>query len=262
MVGESGSGKSTTAAAVLGLLPGSGRVTGGSVAFKGEDVTRPSAARLLRLRGREVGLVPQDPMSNLNPVLRVGRQISETLVAHGLATGRGGAGAGGRADGRGRHPRRGPAGAAVPARVLRRHAPARADRHRARLRPRAARRRRADLRARRHRPAPDPRPPGDAARRARHLADADHPRPRPRRRPRGHRRRHVEGRDRRGRPDRADPARPPARVHPPPRRRRPVGVVRPGPRRPLRTEAAAVPPATGRRGARRRTATCCWRRSG
>ena len=87
VVGESGSGKSTTAAAVLGLLPGSGRVTGGSVTFKGEDVTSPSAARLLRLRGREVGLVPQDPMSNLNPVLRVGRQISETLAAHGLATG-------------------------------------------------------------------------------------------------------------------------------------------------------------------------------
>ncbi len=87
VVGESGSGKSTTAAAVLGLLPGSGRVTGGSVWFKGEDVTRPTAQRLLRLRGREVGLVPQDPMSNLNPVLRVGRQISETLVAHGLATG-------------------------------------------------------------------------------------------------------------------------------------------------------------------------------
>ena len=87
VVGESGSGKSTTAAAVLGLLPGSGQVTGGSVWFKGEDVTRPSPQRLLRLRGREVGLVPQDPMSNLNPVLRVGRQISETLVAHGVATG-------------------------------------------------------------------------------------------------------------------------------------------------------------------------------
>ncbi|GAB2588218.1 dipeptide ABC transporter ATP-binding protein [Microlunatus antarcticus] len=87
VVGESGSGKSTTAAAVLGLLPGSGRVTGGSVWFKGEDITRATGQRLLRLRGREVGLVPQDPMSNLNPVLRVGRQISETLVAHGLATG-------------------------------------------------------------------------------------------------------------------------------------------------------------------------------
>jgi peptide/nickel transport system ATP-binding protein len=87
VVGESGSGKSTTAAAVLGLLPGSGRVTGGSVRFKGEDITRPSGPRLLQLRGKQVGLVPQDPMSNLNPVLRVGRQISETLVAHGVATG-------------------------------------------------------------------------------------------------------------------------------------------------------------------------------
>ena len=87
VVGESGSGKSTTAAALLGLLPGSGRVTGGSITFKGEDITRAGRDRLLRLRGREVGLVPQDPMSNLNPVLRVGRQISETLVAHGVATG-------------------------------------------------------------------------------------------------------------------------------------------------------------------------------
>jgi len=87
VVGESGSGKSTTAAALLGLLPGSGQVTGGSIWFQGEDITRPSRDRLLRLRGREVGLVPQDPMSNLNPVLRVGRQISETLVAHGVATG-------------------------------------------------------------------------------------------------------------------------------------------------------------------------------
>jgi len=88
VVGESGSGKSTTAAALLGLLPGSGQVTGGSISFQGEDITRASRDRLLRLRGREVGLVPQDPMSNLNPVLRVGRQISETLVAHGVATGR------------------------------------------------------------------------------------------------------------------------------------------------------------------------------
>ena len=87
VVGESGSGKSTTAAAVLGLLPGSGRVTGGTIAFRGEDITHASPQRLLGLRGKQVGLVPQDPMSNLNPVLRVGRQISETLVAHGVASG-------------------------------------------------------------------------------------------------------------------------------------------------------------------------------
>ena len=86
VVGGSGSGKSTTALAVLGLLPGGGRVTGGRIALRGEDVTHPGEARLRRLRGREVGLVPQDPMSNLNPVLRVGRQVAETLVVHGKAS--------------------------------------------------------------------------------------------------------------------------------------------------------------------------------
>ncbi|MCH1866929.1 ABC transporter ATP-binding protein [Nocardioides sp. CFH 31398] len=88
VVGESGSGKSTTAAAVLGLLPGRGRVTGGAIRFRGEDVTHADESRLRRLRGREVGLVPQDPMSNLNPATRVGAQVAETLVAHGLARGR------------------------------------------------------------------------------------------------------------------------------------------------------------------------------
>ncbi|WP_231920167.1 dipeptide ABC transporter ATP-binding protein [Microlunatus soli] len=87
VVGESGSGKSTTAAAVLGLLPGTGRITAGKINFRGEDVTDPTPARLRRLRGRQIGLVPQDPMSNLNPALRVGRQIAETLAAHGMATG-------------------------------------------------------------------------------------------------------------------------------------------------------------------------------
>ncbi|WP_422631907.1 dipeptide ABC transporter ATP-binding protein [Pseudokineococcus basanitobsidens] len=88
VVGESGSGKSTTAAALIGLLPGSGRVAAGTISFAGEDVTHASDARLLRLRGREVGLVPQDPMSNLNPVMRVGAQVEEVLRAHGLASGR------------------------------------------------------------------------------------------------------------------------------------------------------------------------------
>ncbi|MEU0514575.1 ABC transporter ATP-binding protein [Amycolatopsis sp. NPDC006125] len=86
VVGESGSGKSTTAHAVLGLLPGAGRVTGGRIAVRGEDVTHAGEKRMRRLRGREIGLVPQDPMTNLNPVARVGRQVAETLVTHGLAT--------------------------------------------------------------------------------------------------------------------------------------------------------------------------------
>jgi peptide/nickel transport system ATP-binding protein len=86
VVGESGSGKSTTASAVINLLPGSGVVTRGSVMFRGEDVTRADDRRLRKLRGRQVGMIPQDPMSNLNPATRVGQQIAETLVAHGMAS--------------------------------------------------------------------------------------------------------------------------------------------------------------------------------
>ncbi|NGO06885.1 ABC transporter ATP-binding protein [Streptomyces sp. HC44] len=85
VVGESGSGKSTMAHAVLGLLPGSGRVTGGAIRLRGEDITRAPEKRLRQLRGRAFGLVPQDPMTNLNPVARVGRQVAETLLTHGLA---------------------------------------------------------------------------------------------------------------------------------------------------------------------------------
>ena len=199
IVGESGSGKSTTAAAVLGLLPGSGRVTGGRIEFKGEDITRPSATRLASLRGREIGLVPQDPMSNLNPVLKVGRQIAETLAAHGLATGEQARTRAVELMGEAGIPDAARRAQAVPARVLRRHAAARADRHRAGLPAPAADRRRAHLRARRHRAAADPRPPRGAARRPRHLADAHHPRPRAGGRPRRPGGRHVEGPDRRGR---------------------------------------------------------------
>ncbi len=87
VVGESGSGKSTTAAAVISLLPGSGTVTRGTLRFRGEDITHADGRRLRELRGRQVGLIPQDPMSNLNPATRVGQQITETLEAHGVASG-------------------------------------------------------------------------------------------------------------------------------------------------------------------------------
>ncbi len=86
IVGASGSGKSTLAHAIMGLLPGSGRVAGGAVRWRGEDITHADEKRLRSLRGKEIGLVPQDPMSNLNPVSRVGRQVSETLVAHRICT--------------------------------------------------------------------------------------------------------------------------------------------------------------------------------
>ncbi len=85
IVGESGSGKSTLAAAVLGLLPGTGRVTGGTITFNGKDITHANAREYQALRGSEIGLVPQDPMSNLNPVWSIGFQVKEALKANGLA---------------------------------------------------------------------------------------------------------------------------------------------------------------------------------
>ena len=86
IVGESGSGKSTSAMAVIGLLPGNGRVTKGSILFEGEDLVGAPESVMRTIRGRSIGLVPQDPMSNLNPVAKIGTQIAETLLAHGLAT--------------------------------------------------------------------------------------------------------------------------------------------------------------------------------
>ncbi|WP_298251760.1 ABC transporter ATP-binding protein [uncultured Arthrobacter sp.] len=87
IVGESGSGKSTTALAAIGLLPGNGRVSNGSIIFDGEDITRASRKRIVELRGSSIGMVPQDPMSNLNPVWKIGFQVRETLRANGLPSG-------------------------------------------------------------------------------------------------------------------------------------------------------------------------------
>ncbi|MDJ0317608.1 MULTISPECIES: dipeptide ABC transporter ATP-binding protein [Arthrobacter] len=85
IVGESGSGKSTTALAAIGLLPSNGRVSGGQIIFDGEDITKASSKRIVELRGSSIGMVPQDPMSNLNPVWKIGFQVKETLQANGLA---------------------------------------------------------------------------------------------------------------------------------------------------------------------------------
>ncbi|MEU1998491.1 ABC transporter ATP-binding protein [Nocardia gamkensis] len=88
IVGESGSGKSTTAHAIIDLLPGTGRITSGTIRFDGTDLTAASARQIVAVRGSGIGLVPQDPMSNLNPVWKVGFQIRETLEANGIAKGK------------------------------------------------------------------------------------------------------------------------------------------------------------------------------
>ncbi|MFC5937889.1 ABC transporter ATP-binding protein [Corynebacterium choanae] len=86
IVGESGSGKSTTAMALIGLLPGTGKVTSGSIKFQGQEIAGADERTMVKLRGAEIGLVPQDPMSNLNPVWRIGTQIAESLRANNIDT--------------------------------------------------------------------------------------------------------------------------------------------------------------------------------
>lgn len=84
IVGESGSGKSTSAMAVLGLLPGTGHVVNGSIKLDGEEIAGAKQSEFDRLRGTRMGLVPQDPMSNLNPVWRIGTQVKEALKANNM----------------------------------------------------------------------------------------------------------------------------------------------------------------------------------
>ncbi|MFX0580147.1 dipeptide ABC transporter ATP-binding protein [Nocardia nepalensis] len=88
IVGESGSGKSTTAHSIIDLLPGTGKVTSGSIVFDGKDLVKASKRDVVAVRGSGIGLVPQDPMSNLNPVWKIGFQIRETLEANGIAKGK------------------------------------------------------------------------------------------------------------------------------------------------------------------------------
>ncbi|WP_418606779.1 dipeptide ABC transporter ATP-binding protein [Georgenia sp. SUBG003] len=82
VVGESGSGKTTTAQAVIGLLAENGRVESGTVAINGTDISGWDARRLGSVRGRRVGLVPQDPNNSLNPVKTIGDNLAEVLRIH------------------------------------------------------------------------------------------------------------------------------------------------------------------------------------
>ncbi|MFT2815758.1 dipeptide ABC transporter ATP-binding protein [Leifsonia sp. A12D58] len=88
IVGESGSGKTTTAQSVIDLLPGTGQVTGGEILFEGRDLTKLSQREITDVRGRLIGYVPQDPMSNLNPVWNIGFQVEEAIKANNVAQGK------------------------------------------------------------------------------------------------------------------------------------------------------------------------------
>jgi oligopeptide transport system ATP-binding protein len=82
IVGESGCGKSVTALSLLGILPRAGRVVGGEALFEGRDLVQMRDDELRRIRGREIAMIFQDPMTSLNPVLTIGRQIREALETH------------------------------------------------------------------------------------------------------------------------------------------------------------------------------------
>ncbi|WP_030922784.1 dipeptide ABC transporter ATP-binding protein [Streptosporangium amethystogenes] len=86
LVGESGSGKSSTAHAVNGLLPATGRISAGRVHFGGQDITGWPDRAMRHLRGAEIGFIPQDPAVALNPVRRIGHQVADVLLLHGRAT--------------------------------------------------------------------------------------------------------------------------------------------------------------------------------
>jgi oligopeptide/dipeptide ABC transporter ATP-binding protein len=82
IVGESGCGKSVSSLAMLGILPKAGHVTGGEVVFDGVDLLKLPPSQLRQVRGKEIAMIFQDPMTSLNPVLTVGRQITEALRKH------------------------------------------------------------------------------------------------------------------------------------------------------------------------------------
>ena len=130
IVGESGSGKSATAMSILRMLPGTGQILGGEIIFNGDDLMARTERQMERIRGRQIGLIPQDPAASLNPLMTAGDHLTELLGVHlGLRgqaarnrerrTARGGGNPGPREP----LPR-------LPAPALRWHAPARDDRAR------------------------------------------------------------------------------------------------------------------------------------
>src|SRR5262249_31148235 len=86
IVGESGSGKSVTAFSILRLVQAPGRIAGGTIAFRGRNLLTLPERDMQRVRGAEISLIFQEPMTALNPVSTIGDQLRETLLVHGKAT--------------------------------------------------------------------------------------------------------------------------------------------------------------------------------
>ncbi|MGM0836851.1 MAG: ABC transporter ATP-binding protein [Bacillota bacterium] len=83
LVGESGSGKSITSLSIMGLVPSpGGKIVGGEILFDGKDLTKLSESQLCKVRGNEISMIFQEPMTSLNPVLTIGEQITEVLMLH------------------------------------------------------------------------------------------------------------------------------------------------------------------------------------
>ena len=82
VVGESGAGKSLTGAAIVGLLERPGRIAGGEIRLRGERIDNLPAEKLRRIRGRHIGTIFQDPLTTLNPLYTIGRQLTETMQTH------------------------------------------------------------------------------------------------------------------------------------------------------------------------------------
>lgn len=80
IVGESGSGKSVTSKAIMGILSPNAIIEGGSIIYNGIDLTKASETQFQRLRGKKIGMIFQDPLSSLNPIVKIGKQITETML--------------------------------------------------------------------------------------------------------------------------------------------------------------------------------------
>ena len=204
LVGESGSGKSLTAFSILRLVPAPGRILGGSIRFGGRDLLALQEDEMCAVRGADIALIFQEPMTALNPVFRVGDQIAESLVVHGRMNWRAARARGGATDGRRPHPGCRRARPRLPPSALRRSASAGAHRDGPGLQTGARDCRRADHGARRHHTGPDPRSAPATPGRARARPAVDYPRPRRGRRDGRPRRRHVRRTDRRAGPGGCD----------------------------------------------------------